>query len=406
MSRRDLALLVRTARALDSEASAHRVLGTIALHGERWMPHRMGTSEPLRNPFNADGFSKLWSTREHTDVDRGGILFQSSGELRCSGSVEWRRAWNHSFNSLSLRVPAGRATDEVVQAFLRLALDLASTLDAEHACIRISDEFESQHRPSGQGAYLGIDLAYHVPGVYWVNYFGPTLKQFFGVESLLTCPTWRTWQTGAGIVVQTADSPFDWDSEAALRTKAQVRAHLGERAFFDVSHPRRSTIAPSYDLSQVQVGRPPSGIGMSSPAGRFFADEVEAREFLDGVPTRCRSFSESIGASSALDFSPGSLALVDATVTSPAALKRFDDRDLALGVAAYYGEVIRRNLGGSWTNAPDDPRLPAILLPTGELEYPLVRALKLLDGGDTLGEWYDFVAAGGARRLRAVLSRL
>ncbi len=405
LSRGDLALLVRTTRAMDSEATARRVLAALAHHGDRWIPHRMGTEEPLRSPFNADGFADLWSRRENPSADRGGVLFRSSGELRCTGSVEWRRAWNHSFNSIALRVPAERASEEVLQTFLLLALELASLLDAEHACIRTSEEFESQHRPRGQGAYLGVDLASHVPGIYWVNYFGPTLVRFFGLELLLTCPTWRTWQAGAGVVIQTADSPSQWNSSDALRTKARVRAHLGERTIFDVSCPRRSTIAPTYDLSQVRVGAPPQGVAASSPAGHFFADEAAAREFLDGAPTRCRAFSESIGSSSALDLSPASLSLVDAMVTSPKTERNPDDQAFTLDITAYYGEVIRRNLGGSWTIASDDSRLPVIVLPTGEVEYPLVRALKLLDGGDTLREWYDFVAAGGTRRLRAALSR-
>jgi hypothetical protein len=39
-------------------------------------------------------------------------------------------------------------------------------------------------------------------------------------------------------------------------------------------------------------------------------------------------------------------------------------------------------------------------LDSGEVEYPLVRAIKLLDGADRLTDWFDFIASGGVRLLQ------
>ena len=44
--------------------------------------------------------------------------------------------------------------------------------------------------------------------------------------------------------------------------------------------------------------------------------------------------------------------------------------------------------------------MPTVVLASGEAEFPLVRAIKLVDGADRLGDWYNFLASGGVSLLR------
>lgn len=43
--------------------------------------------------------------------------------------------------------------------------------------------------------------------------------------------------------------------------------------------------------------------------------------------------------------------------------------------------------------------MPTVRLPNSDAEYPLVRAIKLVQDGDRLADWFEFIQRGGQRLL-------
>lgn len=327
-------------------------------------------------------------------------MYKTSHSAEAFGWIDWRRAWNQSFNSILLSLPYKQFATGYGARLLELAAELVVVFRAEHACVRSSDEHAKQHRPGGRGPMLGLELAKHVPGVYYANFFGPTLTKFFGHGRLESCPAVIKRAVGDGWLLTTAEDPADWNEPGALNLKQQVRRHLGDRAFFDVAYPERSTIAPFYDFSRVRKGARPAGAKSRSAGQEFFAAPSDAREFVVKVLEWVGRLRTTLDRSDLLDFSPESLMIVDEYAST------FDEdsvavqRDFVLGAAAYFGEIVRRNLGGVWGISRDDPYMPAIVLESGDVEYPLVRVVKLLRGFDRLTDWYEFLARGGVQLLR------
>lgn len=133
----------------------------------------------------------------------------------------------------------------------------------------------------------------------------------------------------------------------------------------------------------------------------FFSSPAEAQDFLRRIPSVMTQLRERLGSNEDLDFSPESLVKVDRYVLRKAHGRPVsDDRELALQVAAYFGEVLRRTLSGRWALDSADPLMPVVVLtnpPT--IEYPLLRVKKLWEDGARLYDWYGFIAKGGDRLL-------
>ncbi|HEU4643852.1 MAG TPA: hypothetical protein VFS44_15490 [Gemmatimonadaceae bacterium] len=101
-----------------------------------------------------------------------------------------------------------------------------------------------------------------------------------------------------------------------------------------------------------------------------------------------------------LDVSPSSLRVLDAHLTGVAAEEEHPiPRELVLEVTAYFGEVVRRALNGTWGIDSRDDKMPTVRLPNSDAEYPLVRAIKLVQDGDRLADWFEFIQRGGQRLL-------
>jgi hypothetical protein len=113
----------------------------------------------------------------------------------------------------------------------------------------------------------------------------------------------------------------------------------------------------------------------------------------------CEQLRVRLGHVTWLDFTAESLEEVDRHLLHRRPFLEEMRRDLVLEVTAYFGEVLRRTLNASWRVNHHDPLMPTLTFPTGETEYPLIRAVKLIEGADRLHDWYDFLARGGRRLL-------
>lgn len=102
------------------------------------------------------------------------------------------------------------------------------------------------------------------------------------------------------------------------------------------------------------------------------------------------------------DFSPGSLWLIDrfmdehtkASKPSPGGLLATDFGGRLFALGAYTGEVIRRNLGGTWRANDEDPEGEInveLELPGGGVIWPVQRVMKRCANGAE-----DGIAAYGA----------
>jgi hypothetical protein len=284
-----------------------------------------------------------------------------------------------------------------VASLTTLAEDLHEAFAGEYSSIATDDEFASQHRLPETGLNPhGIALEQHIPGVYFANFFGQALGEFIGVDALERCPAVvnKPLATG-GWLITTADSPIHSSEADALALKRQVREALGERHFFDILHPNAITTAPMYDFSQVRIGQRPLNVQAQSIAEAYFASEAATQGFVEERRLWCERLKRRLPPAN-LDFSARSLVVLDNHLSAIVSGRTSTpSQALVLEVAAYYGAVLERTFDATWEIDATDSRMPAVRLPSGDVEYPLVRAIKLVEDGDRLSDWFEFVAKGG-----------
>jgi hypothetical protein len=111
------------------------------------------------------------------------------------------------------------------------------------------------------------------------------------------------------------------------------------------------------------------------------------------------------GKPNVFDFSEASVAALDATIQSDwAPGTKPSDQTVGL-MGAYLGEVLVRNLGGTWVRSGNNPE-PGIQLSGGDVAFPLTKVRKRVQLGQEhdLAYFYQelsaYVQEGPARQSR------
>ncbi|MBN1316704.1 MAG: hypothetical protein JXA42_14595, partial [Anaerolineales bacterium] len=71
---------------------------------------------------------------------------------------------------------------------------------------------------------IGFKLEKGIPGVYWGNYFGPFLVDWFGYKKIEKMPSIKKiWLKNGGLFFITALSPFDWNTPESTELQNEIK---------------------------------------------------------------------------------------------------------------------------------------------------------------------------------------
>lgn len=410
----DLDLRIETDRDLGTREAAEAFLDVLSSH-PRFQPERFGEYEPLRmryDPAQRESLIQLWLGKAiRPDYWVGGVLVRRSKAVSYYGSVSWRRG-QRKMNSVWITIPDKHLKAGVAYELLTLGRDIFRAVGGQYGFACDSHEYITKnmtgwwaHPETGRwqgGGHHGYDRTRHLPGIYWANFFGPAYIRFFSEDRLQTAPAYAKERVDEmGWLLLTAESPGSWERPDVRTAQDRLVKHLGTDAFFDLADPDRPTVAPPFELFTSPGGHR-GGVTHHPPIWQeYLPTNEEARWFLEHVLDLVERFRSRSGEGAKLDLSPESLRCVDTFARRRVVREAKDHREIVLEVAAYYGEVLRRTLGGEWKSAPGTPPTPIVVLRDyGTTEDPFVRVVKLLQDGDSIWAWYDFVKKGGEKLLR------
>jgi Txe/YoeB family toxin of Txe-Axe toxin-antitoxin module len=126
------------------------------------------------------------------------------------------------------------------RTFIDYAFELFKLFEPVYGRVCCMEDYRTKNLVQGAAAEnaVGNDLRKHLPGIYWVNFFGPRYVDFFGEDRLLTAPAHESrWLGEAGILLLVSESPFDYDDPEVKATEQAVVERLGPEAFFFKSDP-------------------------------------------------------------------------------------------------------------------------------------------------------------------------
>lgn len=88
---------------------------------------------------------------------------------------------------------------------------------------------------------VGRDLGRHLPGLFWLNFFGRRLVERIGAERLRSAPATAVDAADDGFTIEVGSDPWSWDTGPRASEEQRVRDHLGAELFFSKTQPASTT---------------------------------------------------------------------------------------------------------------------------------------------------------------------
>jgi len=196
----------------------------------------------------ADSAPRVFGQAEFAGSDPSLVVVVSVDENILSRAGD-KMVWG---NRIALQV--GRSTVNRVPAVTwgRRAFEaLCQNLSPQYGHAEIFAEYEAKnisHEDGGTRA-IGLDVGKHLPGLYWLNFFGEPFCTLIGAERILAAPALETRRIDRGVLVALANDPIAWNTSEYKLVEARVRDHLGHQYFFSRDQVDRRTIAPNFGAS-------------------------------------------------------------------------------------------------------------------------------------------------------------
>lgn len=161
-------------------------------------------------------------------------------------------------NSLTFETEKPRIASTQSQEWIRELLhNLVADPDVLWGAAWDSDEFRASNLHDGEDGVwaLGRDVRRSLPGLFWLNAFGPPYVDLIGGDTLSTVSA-SAARVRRSVVVELYPSPEDWATASGRDARERVLGLLGRRFFYDRRAPDQKTSAPDFGLPQLTPGRP------------------------------------------------------------------------------------------------------------------------------------------------------
>jgi hypothetical protein len=237
-----LTMTIWTKTDIGTSDYAHRLVDVLSQSG--WTPSRIGAYEPLRQIFDARDFERLWLQPDREPSASRDVHICTEHSPAARVGVTWRRAPNAGFNTAYLSIPNADLGPEL-STLVKVGEALYSVFASSYARAYTKSEFQAQHFSRSKRALQGVRFGPAIPGVYWLNVFGPEIVAFLGPARFESCPAYAKHRLSDGSwVIQAVKSPTEWVLPEVQDLKQAIRKHLGDDAFFDVDRPHRPIRLP------------------------------------------------------------------------------------------------------------------------------------------------------------------
>jgi hypothetical protein len=131
----------------------------------------------------------------------------------------------------------------------RMFETVASALPVRYGNVHTKEEFAAKNMEitTQRTRALQPPIVHALPGLYWLNFFGPTYLRLIGRERVLGAPAYEVKALGQGVLASLDPSCNAWQSAEYRRREQAVLDHLGRQYFFDRDHPNRQTVGPDFE---------------------------------------------------------------------------------------------------------------------------------------------------------------
>ena len=125
---------------------------------------------------------------------------------------------------------------------------LPAVLPVRYGIGHSAEEFEAKNIDKAGGGVraAGVGLSKSLPGLYWLNFFGPPYVRLTGEERLLAAPAPDVERVDNGVLIALDTDPSHWTLPAYHEKEKNTIDHIGRECFFSRDQPERETKAPDF----------------------------------------------------------------------------------------------------------------------------------------------------------------
>ena len=218
-------------------------------------PDKCSEFEPIRTPFDPGDISKpvQWLAKPH-----GEFFYRKGRPTHVSGQM-----WNHT-RPPTARFPsplftnywagqfdgnwANRVGIEKIEGFV---MEMFRVTGSDFGFLTDEVDLNAKNQPAPRCSFKGLDPAFGVPGLYWINFFSDEYANWLGLTELPRELVTLRKLVGAGVSLKFCECPEDCRSLEVLQKQRAVVEWLGPQRFFDIRSPDRKLDVPDWNRISV-----------------------------------------------------------------------------------------------------------------------------------------------------------
>jgi hypothetical protein len=150
-------------------------------------------------------------------------------------------------NHISFQLRRNAKDDAVTDHLARCLLEeICMHMDPWYAHAKDIGEFRAKNilKNNNGTRAIGVDVSRSLPGLYWLNYFGPLCVDEIGRSRFADCPAFEKRNMGDGVWLALGLKSGDWPTEDYMLRERAVIASLGQEFFFLRTDQERDTRSP------------------------------------------------------------------------------------------------------------------------------------------------------------------
>ncbi len=215
-------ILIRGIKHLGNSEFAVDFFSTLEECGDKYIPFKIGISEPIRTQYSIENAKKLWDDSKKSMNGYGGLLFKAKSNKDFHGSIEWLKTGE---NKISIYIsPIVLTSNENVQQLIDLSKKFFSWSNGVYGYGAHFSQLNIHYIP-------GINYKTCLGGITWLSLFGEPYVEMFGRDALRTAPCSVEEFAENCFLLLTSDMPMI-PTDEILKRQQMVREHLGSDAFF------------------------------------------------------------------------------------------------------------------------------------------------------------------------------
>jgi hypothetical protein len=200
--------------------------------------------------------SRTFALKDYSDDEIGELWTRVGG-----GIFKGSNKWNAVIQVFFMKGPKARAMSSLwihldeaffidegrTKRFIELCKEIYLWGDMDHGYIAHQLEYDRKNKLGPQGGFGGANLKIALPGVYWINFFGPLYVSWFGEDKFrkLAVGSKERLKDGGWMII-TRKNPAAYASKQALQQERTVVTQLGRDAFFERRKLNKKISTPNF----------------------------------------------------------------------------------------------------------------------------------------------------------------